>query len=271
MADDAKMPFLAHLGELRQRLIWSVVAIGVGVVASMAFSRRLLAFVMRPLCVELSLQWRPPFFLNRIRAKCPEVIFTAPAEAFWAHLKSAFLAGLMLALPVVLVQVWRFVEPGLLPKEKKFALPFVVLSTISFAVGMAFCYVVVLPGALNFLLSFDPNLKPMLKVGEYIDFAVKFLLAFGLIFELPLGITIAARLGIVTPQFLARNRKYAILLCFIVGAVLTPTPDIFNQTLMAVPMYLLYEVGIVAARIMARRRAAAKDESQRDKDKSQQD
>jgi sec-independent protein translocase protein TatC len=264
MADDAKMPFLAHLAELRQRLIWGVVAVGVGIVASMAFSRHLLAFVMRPLSVDLILQRRPPFLLQRPKATPPEVIFTAPAEAFWAHLKVALLAGVVLALPVVLVQVWRFVEPGLLPKEKKFALPFVLLSTISFAVGLAFCYVVVLPGALNFLLSFDPNLKPMLKVGEYIDFSVKFLLAFGLIFELPLGITIAARLGMVTPRFLARNRKYAILLCFIAAAILTPTPDIFNQLLMAVPMYLLYEVGIIAARIMARRREAAKDKSEQD-------
>jgi sec-independent protein translocase protein TatC len=257
MADDAKMPFLAHLVELRKRLIWCVVAIGASLLVSLFFTPQLMAFLQRPLRVELSFQRHYPFLSNKLKAAPPELIFTAPAEAFWVHLKVALMVGLVVALPIVLFQVWRFVEPGLLPKEKKFAAPFVVLSTISFAAGMAFCFVLVLPYAFTFLLTFDPNLKPMLKVGEYVDFTVKFLLAFGLIFELPLAMTIAARLGLVTPQFLARNRKYAFFLCFVVGAVLTPTPDIFNQSLMALPMYLLYEVGIVAARVMARRRAAA--------------
>ena len=257
MTDDAKMPFLAHLGELRQRLIKAIVAMGAGLLVSFFFTRQLMTLLQRPLRVELVFQRHSPFFVNRLKPSPPEVIFTAPAEAFWAHIKVAFLVGLVLALPVVLYQVWRFVEPGLLPKEKKFAAPFIVLSTISFAVGMAFCFALVLPYAFTFLLTFDPNLKPMLKVGEYIDFTVKFLLAFGIIFELPLAMAIAARLGLVTPQFLSRNRKYAFFLCFVVGAVLTPTPDVFNQSLMAIPMYLLYEVGIVAARLMARRRAAA--------------
>ena len=167
----------------------------------------------------------------------------------------ALLAGLVLALPVVLFQVWPFVEPGLLPQEKRFALLLVILSTMAFAVGMAFAFTLVLPYALTFLLTFDPKLKPLIRVREYVDFAVKFLLAFGLILELPLAIAIAAHLGMVTPQFLARNRKYALLLSFIAGAVLTPTPDIFNQSMMAVPTYVLYEAGVLAARLMARRRA----------------
>lgn len=257
MPDDAKMPFLAHLGELRRRLIKTVIAVGVGFLLTFKFSGVIMAFLRRPLVTELAIQWRYPFMVSRVKGAPPELIFTAPAEAFWIHLKVALLAGLVVALPVVLFQIWRFVEPGLLAKERRFALPFVVLSTISFAAGMAFCFFLVLPYAFGFLLTYDPTLKPMLKIGEYIDFTMKFLLGFGVIFELPLGIIIAARLGLVTPEFLARSRKYALLLCFIVGAVLTPTPDIFNQTLMAVPMYLLYEVGIVAARIMARRRASA--------------
>src|SRR3990172_10122966 len=126
--------------------------------------------------------------VGRQKPSPPDLISTAPAGAFWAHLKVALLSGLMVALPIMLWQVWRFVEPGLLPKERRFALPFVILSTIFFALGMAFCFVLVLPYALSFLLSFDSNLKPMLKVGEYIDFTVKFLLAFVLIFELPLAL-----------------------------------------------------------------------------------
>ncbi len=256
MADEAKMPFLGHLSELRQRLLVSVVAVGAGLLVAMFYTPRLMRLLKRPLLAELVFQRHYPFFVTVRKPHPPEVIFTAPAEAFWAHLKVALLVGLVAGLPVVLFQLWRFVEPGLLPREKRFAIPFVVLSTICFAVGMVFCFLLVLPYAFTFLLTFDPNLKPMLKVGEYIDFTVKFLLAFGLIFELPLAMTIAARLGFITPQFLARNRKYAFFLCFVVGAILTPTPDIFNQSLMAVPMYLLYEVGIVAARVMARRRAA---------------
>ena len=154
---------------------------------------------------------------------------------------------------MVLYQVWKFIEPGLLPKEKRFALPFVILSTISFFIGVTFCFAIVLPMAMQFLLTFDPAIQQMPRFGEYVDFTLKFLLAFGVIFELPLAITIAARLGLVTPQFLSRNRKYAILVNFVVAAILTPTPDVFNQALMALPMCVLYEVGILAARVVVRR------------------
>ncbi len=254
---DARMPFLAHLGELHQRLVKILVAIGIGLILALWRGADLMAFLQRPLRVEPAPLPRFPFILSRVKPNPPDVIFTAPAEAFWAHLKVALLGGVLLAFPVVLFQVWRFIEPGLLAKEKRFALPFVTLSTVSFGIGMAFAFVLVLPYALTFLLSFDPTLRPMIRVGEYIDFAVKFLLAFGLVFELPLGIAVATRLGMVTPRFLARNRKYAFFLSFVVGAILMPTPDIFNQSLMAIPMYLLYEVGVVVARIVTRRPAAA--------------
>lgn len=255
MADDKAMPFLGHLAELRERLIKSIAAVGAGLVLAFWRSHDLMMLLKRPLVAELTFRRRYPFVVNRLKATPPEIIFTAPAEAFWAHLKVALLAGLVLALPVVLFQVWPFVEPGLLPQEKRFALLLVILSTMAFAVGMAFAFTLVLPYALTFLLTFDPKLKPLIRVREYVDFAVKFLLAFGLILELPLAIAIAAHLGMVTPQFLARNRKYALLLSFIAGAVLTPTPDIFNQSMMAVPTYVLYEAGVLAARLMARRRA----------------
>jgi sec-independent protein translocase protein TatC len=259
---DKKMPFLAHLAELRQRLLWAFASIGVGFALTFSFSDRILAWLRRPLDTQVDIRWRQfPFFFTVPRDPKFELIQTAPAEAFWAHMKVAFFAGLLLSLPVVLYQVWAFIEPGLLPKEKRFALPFVVLSTISFGIGMAFCAYFVLPFALNFLLTFDPNIRPMLSVGNFIDFNVKFLLAFGLVFELPLGIAIAARLGLVTPAFLARNRKYAILFAFIVAAILTPTPDIFNQTLMAGPIVLLYEVGILVARVVARRRKKLLEEA----------
>jgi sec-independent protein translocase protein TatC len=154
---------------------------------------------------------------------------------------------------VILYEIWRFVAPGLLPKERRFATPFVVLSTIFFFMGVLFCFVFVLPMAMQFLLTFDPTIQQMPRFSEYVDFTLKFLLAFGAIFELPLAIVIGARLGLVTPQFLSRNRKYAILVNFIIAAILTPTPDVFNQCLMAVPMCVLYELGILASRFVVRR------------------
>ncbi|HYL80459.1 MAG TPA: twin-arginine translocase subunit TatC, partial [Candidatus Acidoferrum sp.] len=128
-----------------------------------------------------------------------------------------------------------------------------VQSTTFFFLGVAFCCFIVLPMALQFLLTFDPSIQQTPRFSEYVDFTLKFMLAFGVIFELPLAMVIAARMGLVTPQFLSRNRKYAILLNFIVAAILTPTPDVFNQSLMALPMCVLYEVGIIASRFVAPR------------------
>ena len=247
------MPFLAHLEELRKRLIVSFSVIGVAFI---------LAFNVRDYCIRL-LQWplttdivmgrKFPFLAFNAKPAIAKLTALGPAETLWTHFKVAFIVGAMLALPVILYEIWKFIEPGLLPKEKRFALPFVILSTISFFIGVAFCFLIVLPMAMQFLLTFDPSIQQMPRFGEYVDFTLKFLLAFGVIFELPLAITIAARLGMVTPQFLARNRKYAILINFIVAAILTPTPDVFNQALMALPMCVLYEVGILAARLVTRR------------------
>jgi len=258
MVDDAKMPFLAHLAELRQRLIIALSVTGLAFILAFNFRDTFLRLLLWPLTTDVVMGRHFPFVSFAHKPPIAKLTALAPAETLWVHFKVAFIVGLVFALPVVLYQLWKFVEPGLLPKERRFALPFVVLSSLSFFVGMTFCFMFVLPLAMNFLLTFDPNIQQMPRFGEYIDFVLKFLLAFGAIFELPLAMTIAARLGIVTPQFLAKNRKYAILVNFIVAAILTPTPDVFNQCLMALPMCLLYEVGIVASRLIVRRPAAAK-------------
>lgn len=234
-ATDAKMPFMLHLAELRKRIIWSVVAIGLGFLATFQFADRIIKFVARPL------EFQP--------------VFLAPTEAFWVSMKVAMIAGLFLALPVVLYQVWAFVSPGLLPHERRYALPFVIIGTIFFAGGGAFAHWVVIPFAVKFLVGFGEarGLTPMISVGNYVDFILKFTLAFGLVFETPLAITLAARMGLVTPQFLAKNRKYAVLINFVIAAILTPTPDAFNMLLMAGPLLVLYEVGILAARVFGPR------------------
>lgn len=231
---ERKMSFFDHLAELRQRIIWSVVAVGVGFLATFYFSEQIIQFLARPLPGKLAQ--------------------LTPTEVFWVNMKVAMIAGLFLALPVVLYQVWAFVSPGLLPHERRYALPFVLIGTLFFGIGAAFALRVVVPFAIKFLMSYKTqDVVQVISIGSYVDFVLKFTLAFGLVFELPLAITLAARMGVVTPQFLAKHRKYAILINFVLAAILTPTPDVFNQSLMAGPLIILYEVGIVAARIFGRR------------------
>lgn len=237
--EEGRMPFLAHLGELRRRIMVAMIALGLGFVATFSFSERIITWLAKP--VE-------PI----------KLVFLEPTEPFWVNMKVALIAGAFLVLPVLLYQVWAFIAPGLLPHERRFAFPFVVLSTLMFFIGATFALKVIIPFAVKFLVSYKTqNLVATLSVNRYVDFILKFTLAFGLVFELPLAITLGSRLGLVTPEFLARNRKYAFLLCFVAAAMLTPTPDAFNQLLMAGPLVLLYEVGIVAARMFGRRRKPA--------------
>jgi len=255
------MPLIEHLAELRKRLIISISAVGIGFVISFYFSKSIFDYLTKPLSSEIA--FRPEFpFIFFIEKSRPSLVFLAPTEALWMYLKISLIAGLFLALPIVFYQLWKFVAPGLLPKERHYALPFVILSTTFFFIGAIFCFYLTLPFAIRFLLSYGTEqLRPMISVGNYIDFCLKFLLAFGLIFEIPVAIILLSRIGLITPDFLARNRKYAILLAFIISAILTPTPDIFNMTLMAVPIILLYEAGIISARIFAKKKVQGAEPS----------
>ena len=232
--DAKRMTLIEHLFDLRRCLIVSLLAVGVGFIIAFYFSEEILKFLTRVTSPE-----------NK-----PTFIFLSPAEALWSNFKVAFFAGVILALPVVLYEVWRFVSPGLNEEERRYAAPFIILSLISFCTGLIFCYMVILRFAMSFLLTYKTSgLTPMISIGYYLDFVIKFMLAFGLIFELPFVIVFLARIGIITPEFLSKNRKYAILINFIVAAILTPTPDVFNQCLMAVPLMVLYELGIIGAKI----------------------
>lgn len=234
-----KMPFLEHLGELRHRIMWSLVAILVGLGITLPFVERLMKLIRRPF---------------EQAAPGQKLVFLTPTEAFWVYMKVAIIGGLVLAMPVILYQIWAFIAPGLYTHEKRYALPFVAVGSLFFVIGGAFAQLVVIPYAMRFLVSFPgTDLAPMISISSYVDFVLKFTLAFGAVFELPVIITLAARMGIVTPQMLAKNRKYAVLVNFVIAAALTPTPDIFNQFLMAGPLILLYELGIIAARIFGRR------------------
>ncbi len=256
---DEKMPLTEHLVELRKRIIVSVIAIGIGFGICFNYSEDIFRILILPMKSSLSFSLTYPFITLLIKQTSPAtLIFTAPAEAFWMHMKISFIVGFVFALPVVFHQTWRFVSPGLVHKEKKYVIPFVLTTTTLFLAGAAFCYFLVLPFALKFLLEYKTaNMKPFLSVGHYVDFCLKFILAFGVIFELPVVIVFLTRLGVVTPKFLAKNRKYAVLIAFIIAAILTPTPDAFNQTLMALPIILLYEIGIWVSRIFVRKPAEA--------------
>jgi sec-independent protein translocase protein TatC len=240
MADDttdgAKMSFFDHLTELRTRIMWSLAATGVGLAIALFFTDRVMRYV-----IDHVLRVKP--------------VFTGPTEAFWTYMKVALILGFFMAMPVVLWQVWAFVAPGLHKHEKKYAAPFVIVGSLLFLAGGAFALLVIVPYATSFLVKFgrEMGMTDMLKISDSIDFVLKFTLAFGLVFELPVIITLLSMIGVVTPQFLSKNRKYAILINFIVAAVLTPTPDVFNQTLMAGPLIILYEVGIISARIFGKR------------------
>jgi sec-independent protein translocase protein TatC len=248
-ADDAgKMSFFEHLTELRTRIIWSLIPAGVGLGIALYFTTP----VMRYLSHYLK----------------SEAVFTSPTEAFWTYMKVAMIMGVFIAMPVILWNVWAFVAPGLHKHERRYAAPFILIGSLLFLAGGAFALFVIIPFAITFLVSFgqQQGLKPMITISSYIDFILKFTLAFGVVFELPVAITLLAMLGIVTPQFLSRNRKYAVLINFIIAAVLTPTPDIVNQSLMAGPLCVLYELGIISARIFGRKpapKAPATDEGAR--------
>ncbi len=242
MTEADKQPFTAHLDELRKRLIICFIAIGVGFVACYAFKEQLFYILVAP--------------LQRVMKSGDTLIYTHLPEAFFTFLKTALIGGIMLASPVLLYQFWMFMAPGLYDREKRLLVPILFLSTLFFIGGALFGYFIVFPFGFSFFLSFaTETIRPMPSMREYLSFASKLLLAFGLVFELPLVITFLARLGIVSVAFLSKNRKYAILLFFVGAAILTP-PDVVTQIMMALPLMVLYEISIVGARLFGRKKEA---------------
>ena len=239
MDEQEKIPFTEHLEELRKRLIICFTAVGIGFVLSYGFKEKLFQILTRPLI--------------RVMQTGDKLIFTGLPEAFFTYLKVAFLSGIILAAPVIFYQFWMFVAPGLYDKEKRLMAPIVFLSTFFFVGGAFFGYFIVFPYGFKFFLGFASEIiRPLPSMREYLGFASKLLLAFGLVFELPLIITFLARLGIVSVSFLKKNRKYALLLFFVGAAILTP-PDVVTQIMMALPLMVLYEISIIGARIFGKK------------------
>ena len=245
--NDDRMPLTAHLEELRRKLIISGVAWLVAFLACYTYSEKLFDLIAGP--------------VRQALPKGTALVFITATEPFFTYLKIGALAGLLVALPVIFWQIWSFIAPGLYQNEKRYIIPFVLVSTLCFVGGAFFGYRFVFPMAFKVLIEFGTGsgeLNAMLSMGSYLSLSSKLLLAFGLVFELPVVIFFLARMGLVDYKMLARNRKFALLAAFVVGAVLTP-PDVFSQTALALPFIVLYEIGIIVARIFGKRREVEED------------
>lgn len=235
MIDDEKQPFLIHLEELRKRLIYCAIAIGIGFVVCYAFSEDLFKILINPLKEQLPGEDR--------------LIFTNLPEMFFTYLKTSFISGILLASPIIFYHIWMFVAPGLYKNEKQYIIPFIISSTILFVGGALFGYFIVFPFGFKFFLGYaNDYIQALPSVKQYFSFAARLLFAFGVVFELPVVIFFLSRMGLVTADLLKRKRKYAILLTFALAAILTP-PDVITQCMMAGPLILLYEIGIIIARL----------------------
>ena len=227
-------PLAAHIQSVKRRLLIIGATILGLLILTFSFSAEMVGWLNRP-------------FENQLA-------FYGPTEALFASIKVSLLAAFILSLPVIFYQCWKFIEPALLPKEQRWAVPLFLLAGALFGLGMVFCNVVILPLVIDWFVSFglDRDITPQLGVGTYIDFNVKFLLIFGCAFELPLAMTLAAMIGVASAPTFARYRKHAILLCLIVSAVVTPDATLFTMLLMAVPLMVLYECGILGARLLGK-------------------
>ena len=241
MTKEVKMPFLKHIEELRKRLLYALIAVVICFIPSYYFSTQLFEFLMKPLIESL-----------------PEgstLIFTRPAEGFTTYLKIAFFASLVLSVPVILYQAWKFVAPALYKNEKKILFPFIFFGTLFFFAGASFCYYIASPPAFHFLLNeySSEYVKAFPSIQESLSFFMALILGFGLIFEFPLISFILAKIGIVTSKMLSLNRRYALLISCVVAAIITPTTDALSMMFMFIPLIVFYELGILVAWVFGKK------------------
>lgn len=240
--ESSEMPFLDHLEELRWRIIWSLVALVVAVGAAFAALMKMdvIGILERPIAPYL---------------EGGKLVFTHPGDAFSIVLNAAVVLGIVIALPIILYQIWAFVSPALHRNEKRVVVPLFFFATFLFLAGVALAFFVVLPLAVKWLMGFQTQaLTPMITASDYFSFATSMTLAFGLCFELPIVILALAMLGIVTPELLNKYRRHALVICAIVGAFLTPGDLVWTTMAMAIPLYLLFEISVGLTYVVYRRR-----------------
>lgn len=230
---EGAMSLIGHLEELRRRIITVIAAIAIGSTVCYFYAAEITGLITAP---------------------AGKLYYMNPAEAFFTYLKVSFFAGFLIALPVVMYQLWAFIVPAMTNNERTAGVFLVPASIILFFVGLVFSYYLVLPAGIKFFMGFaTETLQPMFSIGQYLSFVISFLLPFGFIFELPLFILVMAKLGIISSKFLIAKRKMILVLSFVIGAVISPTPDVFSQTMVAIPMILLYEISILIVKYILRK------------------
>lgn len=244
-----EMTFLEHLEDLRKRLFYSALAIVVGFVPCWIYSKPLYAILARPVT-----QYLPAG---------TKLAFTTLTAPFMLYLKTAFMAAIFFTSPFIFLQLWYFVAPGLYQKEKKYVVPFVVMTTVFFSLGALFGYFIVFPFACRFFLSMGKDFQPVITVDQYFGFALKVLLGIAATFETPTLVFLLSKMGLLTAKWMIKNFKYAVLVIFIIAAVITPTPDWVTQSIVAIPMLALYGLSILIALLVGRQKtkAAASEET----------
>jgi sec-independent protein translocase protein TatC len=237
-----KMSFLEHLDELRKRIVQSCLGVAVGILASFAFITHIVNFILTP-------TWK-------VLPAGSRMIYTQPGEAFGLYIQISLIMGIVLAAPWIMYQVWLFIAPGLYANEKKLAIPFVLLSTAGFLGGAAFNHYIVFPWMISFFASFNTaDLVFMPRLEDVFDLYTKMLIGMGLVFQMPTVVYFLAKMRLVTARFLWRHLKYAVLIIFVVAAVITPSGDMITQTIFAAPMLGLYALSILIAWLVAPKRA----------------
>ena len=246
--DESRAPLMEHLIELRRRLIWSFITLGIAFAVCFYFADKIFAFLAQPLVAGFG-------------PGEGKLIYTKLYEAFFVEVRVALFAAFFLAFPIIAIQIWLFVAPGLYAKEKKAFLPFLLATPILFTMGGALAYYVVMPTAIRFFLTYQGDLggieqEALPAVGEYLSMVMHFIFVFGIVFLLPILLMLLERAGVVTRKQLTGGRRYAILIAFVVAAVATP-PDVLSQFMLAIPLWLLYELSLIAIWFTERRRAKA--------------
>ncbi len=245
------MGFLDHLEELRTRIMRSVIAVAIGAGACWGYRERIYDVMQKPIMDALRHQGLPE-----------KLVYTNPVDPFNLYLKIAMLAGLFLTSPFVLYQVWMFISPGLYRNEKRYVMPFMASTITLFTLGGYFGYRIAYPRALDFFVKFNGQFMPMITVGEYTSLFLSIVLGMGLIFEMPILVFFLAFLGIMTPRFMITNFRYAILIIFVIAAIVTPTPDVINMCVFAAPMLALYAISIGVAYLVHPDQRRARQEKQ---------
>lgn len=239
-----EMSFLEHFEELRRCITRALIGVAIAFLAATAFLDKIMRFLVAP-------------YYRYLPKGQQSLAYTEITEVFFLYMKVAFVVALFVSSPWIFYQMWRFISPGLRPKERRYALPFIVSTSAFFMAGVSFCYLVVLPYTFKFFVDFNKDFNNVVTVSTFWDFEMKFLLGIGLTFETPVLILLLTRLGIVTPQFLLKKFKWAVLVAFVISAIITPSGDPVNQSIVALPIVVLYAIGVGISFLFRKRKEPA--------------